>query len=279
MTGSLLNSFPLPIAFCFRKWSAKAAAAEGVRPGSPAATVLDGQAISPCCVSPPNQTLPLICLPTTLCMQAFIKGAWQSSVSFTLCCFGSRSGALPTARQLEAWLLQSDSINKPLNWRRCLEAARRDRACWVPSGCQSATAEKKAAEGRLFITRIWILFCKRRGRMKREFHEQTVLFRSKKKKQKKKRSQWLQNEEKLRVETKSLAAGSIIMLRCMLNTISSGTVCYIWFICDFHMNKLLFKAWTKLCTCCTTFCYLFPRRKPPQFHGMEGCCCRKLMKK
>lgn len=140
---------------------------------SPGATVLDGQAIRSCCVSPPNQTLSLISLPSALCMQAFIKGAWQSSVLFTLCCFWSGSGALPTTRQLEAWLLQSDSINKPLNWRCCLEAAQRGEAgpgLFCTLGMSTCNSEK-AAEGHLFITLIWNLFGNTWGGMKRDFHE------------------------------------------------------------------------------------------------------------
>lgn len=71
--------FPLSIAFCFSQMERKGSGRE-VCPAfpsifaSPGATVLDGQAIRSCCVSPPNQTLSLISLPSALCMQAFIKG-------------------------------------------------------------------------------------------------------------------------------------------------------------------------------------------------------------
>lgn len=153
MTGALLNKcfrFRLLLAFAN---GAKKGSGREVCPAfpsisaSPGATVLDGQAIRSCCVSPPNQTLSLISLPSALCMQAFIKGARQWSVLLTLCCFWSGSGALPTARQLGAWLLQSDSINKQLNWRCCLEAARREEAGGGFSCPQDVDVQQRKSSG------------------------------------------------------------------------------------------------------------------------------------
>lgn len=118
-------NFSFPIALCFQRngvqrrrdvwwWSVQSKRFFFLSPG---ATVFDGQAIRSCAfylwITHSHWCPPLVSY--SLCRHSSGKSDGEVFCALLFCFAQIR--CLPTARQLEAWLPPSDSVNKQPNWR------------------------------------------------------------------------------------------------------------------------------------------------------------------